>query len=366
MYLKYWRLDQLDKFLSYNRLFVIFYILIMTFLTLYFFIVGINSYNFVKLSKIEPINLLESVNEDLYAKKFDKNSYDITKFKSELKNFSWIQKQNKLTKDVDISKREFTTLINKMSKDNYDLDRVYFTKTVPSFFVEKLPEDLSEIQDTNKKKRLFISIVLPLIVEANNDIILKRIRLIQLYDKLKESQTLSLSEHNWLINLATEYSIEIKYVHKITIAKNLLEFVDIIPNSIAIAQAAKESGWGTSRFAKEGNALFGQYTYDNSQGLLPSERSKGEVHLVKSFVTLKDSVDSYIKNLNSHQAYNSFREKRLELRKSNQLLDPVILVNELSSYAEFPDYIDVLKIIIKINKLYIFDNIKLVDQHSLV
>ena len=81
MYLKYWRLDQLDKFLSYNKLFVIFYILIVTFLTLYFFIVGINSYNLVKLSKIESINLLESVNEDLYANKSNKNLYDITKFK---------------------------------------------------------------------------------------------------------------------------------------------------------------------------------------------------------------------------------------------------------------------------------------------
>ena len=343
----------------------------MSFLTLYFFIVGINNYNSIKLSKIEKINLekidtLEYINKHLYAKNFNKSFYNITKFKSELKNFSWMQKQNEIQKDIDISNREFTTLINKMSKNNYDLDQVSFTKTVPSFFVEELPEDISYIQDINKKKRLFISIVLPLIVEANNEIISKRRRLIQLHDKLEESKTLSLNEHNWLINLATEYSIEIKYVHKITIAKNLLRYIDIIPNSIAIAQAAKESGWGTSRFAKEGNALFGQWTYDNSQGLLPSERQNGEAHLVRSFVTLKESVNSYMKNINSHKAYDSFRNKRSELRKNNQFLDPTILVNELSSYAELPEYTDILKKIIKTNKLYIFDNIKLVNEHSLV
>ena len=183
---------------------------------------------------------------------------------------------------------------------------------------------------------------------------------------MQTSKTLTLSEHNWLVNLAAKYSIQTIHVHKIAIAKNLLKHIDIIPNSIAIAQAAKESGWGTSRFAKEGNALFGQWTYDNSNGLLPTNRAKGSEHLVKSFDTLSESVVSYMNNINSHKAYDSFREIRSELRNNNQPLNSLILVHELSPYAELPNYTQVLELIIEKNKLYIFDNIKLIDVDSLV
>ena len=207
--------------------------------------------------------------------KIDKNNvlpYSITRFKSGLKKYSWILKKEK---DIIVEGTQVALLMDKMIEDNYDLDKVLFTKEVPGFFINELPNDISYIKDTEVRKKIFISIVLPHIVETNRNIALKRNRLQKIYDKLQTSKTLTLSEHNWLINLAAEYSIQAVHVHKITIAKNLLKHIDIIPNSIAIAQAAKESGWGTSRFAKEGNALFGQWTYDNSNGLLPADRKKG-------------------------------------------------------------------------------------------
>ena len=189
---------------------------------------------------------------------------------------------------------------------------------------------------------------------------------LKIYDKLHTSKTLTLSEHNWLVNLAAEYSIKTIHVHKITIARNLLKHIDIIPNSIAIAQAAKESGWGTSRFAKEGNALFGQWTYDNSNGLLPAERVNGHEHLVQSFDNLSESFFSYMNNINSHKAYGSFREKRSEFRNNNQPLNSLILVHELSPYAELQNYTQMLELIIEKNKLYIFDDIQLIAMNSLV
>ena len=97
--------------------------------------------------------------------------------------------------------------------------------------------------------------------------------------------------------------------------------MDVIPNSIVLAQAANESGWGTSRFATEYNALFGEYTYDFSNGVVPLLREEGETHLVKSFESFNKSVQSYFNNLNSHRAYKDFRDVRKIMRNNNNFDD---------------------------------------------
>ena len=340
----------------------------LAYLSFYFFIGGYHDYNSISKLLVEEINI-ENENKTISNfsnEKIDKNNvlpYSITRFKSGLKKYSWILKKEK---DIIVEGTQAALLMDKMIEDNYDLDKVLFTKEVPGFFINELPNDISYIKDTEVRKKIFISIVLPHIVETNRNIALKRNRLQKIYDKLQTSKTLTLSEHNWLINLAAEYSIQTVHVHKITIAKNLLKHIDIIPNSIAIAQAAKESGWGTSRFAKEGNALFGQWTYDNSNGLLPADRKKGLGHLIKSFDNLSESVVSYMNNINSHKAYDSFREMRSELRNNNQDLNSLILVHELSPYAELPNYTQVLELIIEKNELYNFDNIQLINMDSIV
>ena len=147
---------------------------------------------------------------------------------------------------------------------------------------------------------------------------------------------------------------------------NLLEHIDIIPNSIALAQAAKESGWGTSRFARDGNALFGQWTYDDNSGLLPLGREEGEKHLIKSFPSLRESVKSYMRNINSHRAYSSFRKTRSEFRENNMKMNYFKLVDGLKPYAESPNYTDIIKKIIETNKLYLYDDVTLINKGSLV
>ena len=135
----------------------------------------------------------------------------------------------------------------------------------------------------------------------------------------------------------------------------LLNRVDIIPNSIVLAQAANESGWGTSRFAREYNALFGEYTYDYSDGVVPLLREKGEKHLVKTFTSVDKSVQSYFNNLNSHYAYEDFREVREIMREKNNFSNIKLLVEELDSYAADINYITIINAIIISNKLDQFD-----------
>tara|TARA_B100000029_G_scaffold467559_1_gene503893 strand:+ start:1496 stop:2554 length:1059 start_codon:yes stop_codon:yes gene_type:complete len=352
----------LDRIVLINRFTKIFFFGFLLFSSTYFLFIGTEKYNTIKISKID---ILENA-QDISIQNTDTNInklYDISKLKSNFKNFSWVKKNEE---KISINNNQVALLLNQMDQKNYSLEKVMFSKEIPGFFVNKLPEDISYIRDTDQKKKIFISIVLPLIVEANRDLKLKRSRLNKLYDKLGRDQTLTLKEHRWLINLALENSIKISQINKIKIAENLLKNVDTIPNSIAIAQAAKESGWGTSRFAIEGNALFGQWTFNNANGLIPKERQLGEDHYVRSFSSLKDSVKSYMKNINTHKAYKSFREKRFNYRQNNKSLDPLVLVHELSSYAELNNYTEILQLIIEKNELYIFDNIKLIINDSLV
>ena len=365
------KIFQIKKLLKYT------YVFLLVFLSFYFFLTGYNNYNnsdYIKYSKNSIEDILTNQNEknmnilgNNKKEKIMELPYKVPEFALRFKQHTWNYKKDNLLENKNTySNTKVASLMEKMIGGSYDLDQVSFTKKIPGFFVSELPKDISYIEDAQTRKKVFISIVLPLIVEVNRDIELKRNRLQNLREKLLISNTLNLNEHNWLINLAVEYSVNTKHVHKINIANELLKHIDIIPNSVAIAQAAKESGWGTSRFAKEGNALFGQWTYDNQKGLLPSERTDGERHFIKSFVNLRQSVISYMKNINSHQAYKSFRERRAEFRSSNMPINPIILVHELSPYAELPNYTNILELIINKNKLFIFDNIKLVDQNSLV
>ena len=109
--------------------------------------------------------------------------------------------------------------------------------------------------------------------------------------------------------------------------------MDIIPTSIALAQAAKESGWGTSRFALEGNAIFGQWTW-SGQGIAPLDRESDKNHKILKFPILRASVKAYQNNLNTHKSYKSFRDKRLKLRERNKKISGLELTETLKNYAQ--------------------------------
>jgi len=225
------------------------------------------------------------------------------------------------------------------------------------------PNDLISLREINfssnisERKKEFINIVLPIIIDQNQKIISLRQRLIDSKNYLIQNKTLSQTDQSFIKNLATKYSVSTKNRHKIDIINNLLISVDIIPNSIALAQAANESGWGSSRFATEYNALFGESTYDSKAGIIPFEREEGKKHLVKYFKTINKSVESYFININSHFAYDKFRNFRKILRDNNNSLNVNLLVDKLDAYAEDDKYVDTIASIIYDNKLTQYDHI---------
>ena len=207
----------------------------------------------------------------------------------------------------------------------------------------------------SESKKDFVKTLLPLISYENQKILLERSKLDNIKIYLDNNKTLPKSDLQFLYKISKKYKLKIKDKHKYDLVKELLDLVDIIPNSIVLAQAANESGWGTSRFAREFNALFGEYTYDYSNGVVPLLREEGEKHLVKAFKSVDKSIQSYFNNLNSHYAYEDFREVRKIMREKNNFSNIKLLIDELDSYAADTNYIETINSIIDVNKLYQFD-----------
>ena len=213
----------------------------------------------------------------------------------------------------------------------------------------------TDFQHLNEQKKQFVKTVLPLIINENQKILSNRKDLMVLRSKLSENNSLNNYELNKLRKISKKYKIKFDNEHKMEIIDRLLLRVEMIPNSIVLAQAAIESGWGSSRFAQEHNALFGEYTYDNTKGVVPLERENGETHLIKSFNSYNNSVASYFNNINSHYAYEDFREIRNIMRERNNFSNVNLLVERLSTYAEDENYIRTIKRVIKTNNFNIFD-----------
>ena len=163
-------------------------------------------------------------------------------------------------------------------------------------------------------------------------------------------------EKQWLRQKLLEYKVKKGNMEE------LLLRIDIIPTSIALAQAAKESGWGTSRFALEGNAIFGQWTWSGN-GIAPLDRESNKSHKILKFPILRASVKAYQNNLNTHKSYLKFREKRSNMRKQNKNITGLDLTDTLKNYAETgSDYIKILNQIIKQNRLTDFEPVRLVNS----
>ncbi len=245
--------------------------------------------------------------------------------------------------------------IEQLFKDTgYSLKEVRKSKIVKPIALSLLPEEMKMIESSSKKKNLFIKIILPLIIEENNRIKLDRRKLFSILNKNKNSK----KEKRWL---------DLKFKHYGVVNKDLSTLkirMDIIPVSLAIAQAAKETGWGTSRFALEGNALFGQWTW-SGEGIKPAGADNDTTHKVMKFKILKSSVRAYQRNLNTHSSYKQFRLARAELRDNKMKLDSLILSNYLDKYAETgEEYVKILKQIIKQNNLTELDDVKLLPSST--
>tara|TARA_B100001540_G_scaffold246238_1_gene221523 strand:- start:2968 stop:4101 length:1134 start_codon:yes stop_codon:yes gene_type:complete len=304
-----------------------------------------------------------------YDDNFSKNTTVINvskkKFELALKNKNSIIEEkstnlNDVFDDIDVfssdeentnTSRLSASTIEQLFKDtNYNLKTVKETKLVNiGNNLDHLPLEMKSIENIKKRKKLFIQIVLPLIIEENTRIKLDRKKLFVILNKNSNSN----SEVEWLKKKFKQYGV----------AKNDLSTLKIrmdeIPVSLAIAQAAKETGWGTSRFAQKGNALFGQWTWSGN-GIKPAAADSNSTHKVASFKVLKASVKAYQRNINTHSSYRKFRKERAIQRDNLGKLNSLELVKYLDKYAETGiEYTKILSKIIKQNSLTDFDDVKI-------
>ncbi len=250
----------------------------------------------------------------------------------------------------------------KLTEENYisknvNLELILETNLVPNIIISKLPSDIKTLKSSQKRKTLFIKIALPIIILENERILYTNNKIKNLKKRI---EFISRSDARWLLSKMKEYKLDEYSIDK------LIQRVDKIPVSLALAQAAIESGWGTSRFAIEGNALFGQYIWDkNKNGIVPEDRDLDANYKIKSFNNLSDSVASYMKNLNTNHHYSEFRLNRSNMRNNNLPLNGITLSKYLYNYSIEDDYSDKIKNIIKTNRFEDFEDLEIEKKNNI-
>ena len=253
---------------------------------------------------------------------------------------------------IDTVRLSASTIQELFKSTNYNLEDVRKNKLVKPISLTLLPEEIKQIENTKKRKDLFIQIILPLVIKENNNIKSDRNKLFSILNKSKNTK----AEKKWLNSKFKQYGVVNNDLSTLKVR------MDEVPVSMAIAQAAKETGWGTSRFAQEGNALFGQWTW-SGEGIKPAAADNDSTHKVMKFNVLQASVKAYQRNLNTHSTYKDFRSARAELRDEGQKLDSIILSEYLDKYAETgKEYVKALQQIIRQNNLTDFDDAKLLPS----
>ena len=270
-----------------------------------------------------------------------------------------ILKKSFLTNDskkLGLDFQQVISLINLFEKSGYNLEKVREGEPVANFFLARFPEGIGELENIEQRKKIFIQILLPIILSENEKIIEDRRKLTIIMNRKSFTKDAA-----WLDEKFQQYKVKDNNV------KELLIRMDIIPPSIAIAQAAYESGWGTSRFAIEGNALFGQWGWKEKKGMVPENRTEDERHEVSKFNQIRYAVSAYKNNLNTHAYYDEFRKERAHQRKGRLTgsISGLKLINYLGKYSvRGDDYVLGLKKIIEQNSLKDFDKSNLLIKKS--
>lgn len=215
----------------------------------------------------------------------------------------------------------------------------------------KLP-NFAAIRDTSMKKQVFFDFLQPYIDQQNHEVQRQRQHLMGLMEKMRAGYVLSIDELVFLRDLSTEYEVPTDDLQDRTFLELLLRRVDVLPPSLVLAQAANESAWGTSRFAREGFNFFGQWCFEKGCGLVPDRRRPSDKHEVKSFASVEEAVHAYFRNLNTFPSYQGLRRIRQDLRDGAKPIDGLSLSEGLRSYSERGDaYIDELRRMIQHNDL---------------
>ncbi len=248
--------------------------------------------------------------------------------------------------------------LNKYYKKNNFIPEILTQENIGHLpIISELPDDFSEIQDVPTKKKLFYLVTLPLIYNANASIMQERRMVINIEKKFARKE-LNKNETDEIIRLSKKYKLDYSEINT-KLFRKLKQRINIIPVSLALGQAIIESGWGQSRFATEGNALYGQWTTSEDKGIIPQDRDEDKTHAVLKFKNLSESVEAYMFNINTHQAYYNFRVIR-RIDERIKYTDPISMkVKYLAAYAEIGDkYVDKLELIIASNNLQEFDRFK--------
>ncbi len=262
--------------------------------------------------------------------------------------------------DISAMSVDYISRANEMleifKKYNFSIDKFLKDESANLIIFSSLPDDFMEIQPVNERKKLFINTLLPIIYAENQKILEDRKKIL---DWWSESQGENFSRDFWPAWL---FELSEKYDALDSNLGNLLIKVDIIPISMALSQAAIESGWGTSRYLREGNAVYGQYTFEKNKGIEPTQRDSSKKFFIRKFENLSESTKSYFKNINTHSAYADLREERKKLRMNGEILSGLKLADFLTSYSERKqEYVKDVKIIIESNNFMKFDNSSFVN-----
>lgn len=248
-------------------------------------------------------------------------------------------------------------LISYLQQHNYSWSTL--ERGVPAFILADLPDDLAHIEEPSERKYLFFLSLLPMVLLVNEEITQEREELLTLFRKQDRNEPLTPQEQERIARIAADYKIDRDPVASRWVRERLLERIDIIPPSVVLAQAATESGYGTSRFAQLGNNLFGELTFERGTGLAPRFRQNSPFE-ARRFKTLQASLQSYVKNLNTNSAYRDLWRRRARMRAAGVTLRGAELAGALTAYSERgEDYVHDLRVIINANRLSLLSDIKL-------
>lgn len=231
-------------------------------------------------------------------------------------------------------------------------------KKAPRIILIKIPDDLPTLEPPGKRIEIFIKILLPSVLLANEELDRTRARIIRLKRRRTLNLSLNINQQKWLVSIAKKFVVgQIEPFDEDIFFDKLLERVDIIPVELALAQGGIESGWGSSRVALEGNAIFGQRVW--KRGKEVSAGADVDI-LYQAYDDILDATRSYALNLNTHKAYSGFRKRRREMRNTEKPLDAASLAGQLLRYSERgQDYVDQIRSVIAVNKLTDFNQAEL-------
>jgi uncharacterized FlgJ-related protein len=244
-------------------------------------------------------------------------------------------------------------------------------REVPRVYLDDIPDQWqarsAKLATVADKKRIFFRLIGPIVLRINELIAADRTRAKEITEKLLVGQSASPEEHAWLADLAVRYKLIKSEEDRLDseLFPELLLRVDVVPPSLSLAQAASESGWGTSRFAAEGNSLFGQWTWGKGKGMKPAEQrvSTHGDHRIATFGSTALAAYAYTLNMNTSAAYRDFRLKRADLRRQNLRISGTVLASTLLRYSERGQaYVDDIQRLIRQNQLDAADDAYLKDM----